>query len=385
LRGKPLLLLLAALRGIQMHMGVLWQPFALSLGVPMRAVGGLESLRDLISYSAQPFLGWASDSQGRKRFLLLRELSLVLALVCFLFAGSWELLLMGFILIGLSAAAEPVWSSLVAESSGAGGLGRTYSYVNASYMAMGLFAPLGAGLLASTYGYRTAFMVSILVGLTALYLIARHYHDRQRLRGGLNRPHIRVLPPPHLRGFYVAMAVDAFSFGLGSRILFGMLSKSYGYSPSMLGLMASVMTATWAASAIPIGRIVDRAGYRRLLIISQLISCHLLLGILISKRLEFLLLVHVLWGVSAALWVPAEQAWIAGRSKPGDLGFSIGSYMASRGLIAFPAPFIGGLVYDAFGFDIPILVNLLGAVIDVILIATLVEKSNQTLDLDHGG
>ncbi|MEM4726854.1 MAG: MFS transporter [Candidatus Bathyarchaeia archaeon] len=375
--GRLLLLLLAALRGIQIHMGVLWQPFALSLGTPMRVIGGFESLRDLISYSAQPFLGRASDSKGRRLFLFLRELSLVLALSCFLLAASWELLLLGFIFIGLSMAAEPVWSSLVAESSGAGGLGRTYSYVSASYMAMGLFAPLGAGFIASIYGYRQAFLISIIVGLTALYIIARYYREEQRPRGDQKRSNFRILPPPHLRGFYVAMAVDAFSFGLGSRILFGMLSKSYGYSPSMLGLMASFMTASWAVSAIPIGRVVDKAGYRRLMIISQVISCALLSGILISKRLEFLLLVHLLWGVSAALWVPAEQAWIAARSEPGGLGLSIGTYMASRGLIAFPAPFIGGLLYDAFGFDIPVLINLAGAAVDVILIATLIEEGGR--------
>ncbi len=376
---RPLLLLLAALRGIQIHMGILWQPFALSLGIPMRVLGSLESLRDLISISAQPFLGWASDSHGRKIFLILRELSLLLALSCFFLAGSWELLVVGFILIGVAAAAEPDWSSMVAESSGSGGLGRTYSDVTASYMAVGLFAPLGAGLIASKYGYRMAFLTSILVGLISLFVIARHLRERQRPGGVLRRPRgIRVLPPPHLRGFYVAMAVDAFSFGLGSRILFGMLSKSYGYSPSMLGLMASVMTASWAASAIPIGRLVDRVGYRRLLILSQLISCHLLLGILVSKRPEALLLVHLLWGLSAALLVPAEQAWIAGRAEAGGLGLSIGGYMALRGLIAFPAPFIGGLLYDAFGFDIPILINLTGAAVDIFLLATLVDGDRRS-------
>ncbi|RLI07640.1 hypothetical protein DRO42_07800 [Candidatus Bathyarchaeota archaeon] len=74
------------------------------------------------------------------------------------------------------------------------------------------------------------------------------------------------------------MTLDLFAFNLGYRLLYGMLTRSHGYTPYMLSLMSTAMTGAWAAAQIPLGRLVDRAGYRRFLIASQLLSCGILLG-----------------------------------------------------------------------------------------------------------
>ena len=373
-RGNiPLMALIAALRGAGDHMrSVVWQPFALSLGIPMRSLGGLESAIDLTRISVQPIIGAASDAYGRKRFLVLREL---------LLAGSWHLLLLGVVLIGLSAAFEPVWSTLAAESSGTAELGMTYSILNTSYMATGLIAPVAAGLLAAARGYTPVFYLSAGLGVASLLLVQLKLAETQGRGEEVEMTWTRFTrsiidafrPPPHLRGFYLSMTLDLFAFNLGYRLLYGMLTRSHGYTPYMLSLMSTAMTGAWAAAQIPLGRLVDRAGYRRFLIASQLLSCGILLGLLSSRRFELVLALQVLMGVSAALWVPAEQAWIASNVAPEERGKAIGSYSTFRGLLSFPAPFIGGALYDAFGFNMPLLLNLIGAAVDVILIAALVK------------
>jgi hypothetical protein len=77
-------------------------------------------------------------------------------------------------------------------------------------------------------------------------------------------------------------------------------------------------------------------------------------------------------GAAAALWVPAEQAWIASNVEPEKRGQRMSSYSTFRGLLAFPAPMIGGALFDAFGFSVPILLNLVGAILDTTLIVALV-------------
>ena len=52
----------------------------------------------------------------------------------------------------------------------------------------------------------------------------------------------------------------------------------------------------------------------------------------------------------------------------------MGGFSTFRGLIALPAPFIGGLLFDAYGFDIPMLINLGLALIDIALIYFLVKE-----------
>jgi len=43
-------------------------------------------------------------------------------------------------------------------------------------------------------------------------------------------------------------------------------------------------------------------------------------------------------------------------------------------LIAFPAPYLGGLLYDRFGFQAPILANLVGVVIALAVIIVVVKE-----------
>jgi MFS family permease len=142
----------------------------------------------------------------------------------------------------------------------------------------------------------------------------------------------------------------------------------------MLSLLTTAMMGAWAFTQIPLGRVVDRVGYRRFLAVAQSIGCGTLLLLLASKRLEVVLISQIIIGVSAGMWVPAEEAWIASNVAPEERGQAIASYSTFRGLLSFPAPFIGGALYDAFGFNVPILLNLIGAFIDVILIVLFVKE-----------
>jgi len=369
----------SALRGVRDNLrGVVWQPFALSLGVPMSSLGGLESVMDFSRTLVQPILGGASDAYGRKRFLLVREF-LVLAAGVLLLSRSW-LLFPAVVLIGLSWALQPVWNSTVAESSEPSRLGYVYSILGTSYMAAALLGTLSAGLIAELYGFPSVYLVATGFALLSLMLVWLRLpetkprgegsdfnlsHAARSLLGALN-------PPPHLRGFYIAMTVDLVAFGMGYRLLNGMLTESYGYTPYMLGLMAAVNTGTMAAAQMPLGRVVDRVGYARFMALSQSLACVMLGSVVLSKRFEVVLAAQVLIGVSAALWSPAEQAWIARNVDPEERARSIGGYFTFRVLFSLLAPYIGGLLYEAFGFDTPIIVNVAIALVDVALILGLV-------------
>jgi MFS family permease len=80
-------------------------------------------------------------------------------------------------------------------------------------------------------------------------------------------------------------------------------------------------------------------------------------------------------GIAAAMWMPAEQAWVAKNVDPVKRAKSIGGYSTFRGLVALPSPYIGGLLYDRYGYQAPILVNLLLAVIDIFLLWFLINDN----------
>ena len=374
---------ISALRGAVFNSWrVIWQPFVLSLGVSMSRLGGLESLLDFTRIVVMPLFGKASDTYGRRRFIVAREILILAAAVLYIYAESWRILFLGVILTGLSLAIYPVWNTVIAESSEGRELGYTYSIVGTITLGLSLVATLAAGYIASTYGFQTVFTGAAVLALISLLVVTMRLPETLSpgttgsvdLRGLAGSFAETFRPPRYLWGFYIAMSVDLFAFNLGYRLLNGMLARGYGYNPAMLGLMTAATLGTTAIAQIPLGRLVDRVGYVKFLIISQLIACGVLATFIVSKSLLAVVAAQIALGVSAAFWNPAEQAWIAVNVDPERRAQAIGGFSTFRGLIAFPAPFIGGLLFDAYGFDVPMLINLGIALIDVVLIYVLVKE-----------
>jgi MFS family permease len=380
------LALIAAFRGIRDNFRtVIWQPYALSLGVSVQGLGILESVMDVTRLIVQPILGAASDSYGRKKFLIFREVISILVAFCLLFASSWYLLAVAMFLVGLNWAFLPVWNSTIAESSDSSRVGYFFSIIGSSFMGAGLIGTLSAGYIAQEFGYSLVFIISILFGLSSLILVTLSLKETQTPSGenGFTlldtfKPLLLSFKPaPHLRGFYVTMAVDLFAFGLGYRLLNGMLSESYGYTPYMLGLMSTVRIGVMAVSQIIVGRFVDRIGYHRCLAASQTLACVFLGMIVYSKSFPFILGSSVLMGFASALWMPAEQSWIVRNVKSEERAQSIGGYATFRALFSFPGPAIGGYLYEVFGFDVPIMANLVLWLFNTVMILILVKPTEK--------
>jgi MFS family permease len=371
-----------ALRGIRDNLRyVVWQPFALSLGVPIRSIGALESLMDLAKIAVQPVLGAASDVYGRKPFLVLRDIIILSSGLCFLFARSWLLLAAGMTLIGLSTALIPVWQAVVAESSTGSEMGRVYSVLGSCYTATGLLGTLAAGWLADNVGYRLVYSLVVFFSFASLLVtMFRIEETRERAASAsftLSQVWGSMLdtfrPPRYLWGYYIAMSVDLFAFSVGWRLINGLLTESFSFTPGMLGLMTALHIGTMALFQVIVGRYVDRMGYVKYLVISQTLACIVLTLLLLYQSFPVAMAAYMLMGFSASFWAPAEQAWIAQNVDPEERAKSIGGYATFRGLVALPGPFIGGILYDAYGYHMPVLVNLVLAVVDIGLLAFLVK------------
>ena len=376
------LALATALRGIRDNIRmVIWQPFALSLGIPMKDIGALESLMDLAKIIIQPILGAASDVYGRKPFLILRDVLVVLAGLFFLFAESWLYLAVGMVLVGFSFALIPIWHSVVAESAQQEQIGWVFSILGSVYMATGLLGTVAAGWLADNIGYRTVYMIfvsaSVLALLVTLFKI-EETHTPTKQDFGIAKAFTSLLdtfrPPRYMWGYYIAMSVDLFAFSVGWRLLSGLLTEA-GFTTAMIGITYAFQTGTMALGQILISNQVDRFGYRKFLTLSQIISSFILAAIMLWPTYTVAIVGNILMGIGAALWSPAEQAWVAKNVDPAERAKSIGGYSTFRGLIALPGPFIGGLLYDRFGYTAPLLVNLALAVFDVFLLWFLIKDN----------
>jgi MFS family permease len=364
-----------------------WQPFVLSLGAPMSTLGFLESLggqRGLVTAVLQHVGGWVSDRLGRKPLVTLGSFLGLLVMAFYVVAaitGDWRWLIPGVILLGAAQISIPARNALVAESAQASQHGAAYSLQMASWIVPGVFAAALAGFIADRWGFSPVFLTRF--GLEALRLLLILWLLQEtliqingrvalvELKGVVTR---MVSPPRGLRGLYWALSVDIFVWGLGNSILFGMLSETYGFTAFQLGVMSGLLSLVWATSQLPIGRLVDRYGSKPFLVLSEALGIIVVSGWLFSTSFVAFAVLQALFGLTAATWVPSLRALLANSVPRKQLGEELGRLSAFRGLIGFPAPYIGGLLYDHFGFQAPILGNLVGVIIALVAIVVAVKE-----------
>ncbi len=373
--------LVASLRGS--ILSVILQPFVLALGAPVSYIGWLESIggyRGLVPTLVLPAAGWLADRLGRKRILVAASLfgaaSLLLMTLSSLERNAL-LLTPALVLFGVSAIGGPATDALVVESVSPEQVGYAYGRFSLAAAVASVIASLGGGFAAEELGFTPTWIgiaiLEVLAVLVLIFGVQETLAVRRRARVPIRQlPRLVVgllIPPPALRWLYAAIVIDTFAYGVGGALLYGFLADRYGFTPSQLGIMNAAYSIAWMVSQLPAGRLADRGLTRELMIAAELLNTLIVAIWLLTSRFEVFVATMVLLGIVAALWSPALIAWVNDRVLPERRAEEFGRLSGAPGVFAFPAPFLGGLLYEQLGFAVPIALNLLGLVVaDIILV-----------------
>ena len=359
---------------------VIFQPFALSLGASMTTVGLLNSLggmNGIFTTLAQSCGGWLADRIGRKPFIVAASLLGVIAYALYAIAGAlsvWVLLLGGIVLFGLSSLSRPAISSATAESVQADRHGSAFSLTMVAWLVPGVIAPTLGGWVTERLGYAGIFPILLMFEAASLLLVWRFLRETRLARDSIRwrdfaRAFARSLVPPKgLRAFFIATAGDSFAWSLGWGLINGMLVKTYGFTVEQLGIMASVMSLSWAVMQMPIGRYVDKHGLKWIMVLSESFGIPLMLIGMTQHSFEIFVAAQMLFAFTAATWVPIVNTYLARAVPASARSEAFGRLNMFRGLIAFPASWLGGLLFDWGGIRAPLTGNLIGSCVVITIL-----------------
>jgi len=367
------------------------QPFVVrDLGFSVGILGALVAIgarpTGLASSVVQPFAGHLADLLGRKLLVAAGSVVGISSMVSFLIAALTHDLLplsLGYFLLGLSLLGYPASQAMIAESAAMdpAKLNVAFSVVFFFTQLPGAFVPFAAGYLASSLGYLILFgAAALLESINLLVLIAKLKETRARrtagdgmLQSGFSMRRALLLPPGFLR-LFTPFAMDAFSYGLGGSIIFGMWTKQFGFTPGDIGLIFGVLSLSVVGSQYPATRLLLKAGTRRTLAFSEFLTVVVMAGWLLTSSIPVYLVLAVVFGTSVALWVPALSSLLMVASPVEERGSVSGKLALFRGLVSVPAPILGGLLFNAYGYYLPVLLGLLGEVLTTAAILRLIPK-----------
>jgi MFS family permease len=370
-------------------LNALLQPFVVkSLGYSVLILGMLVALgarpSGLASSIIQPFAGRLADLLGRKPLILAGSAVGICSMVSFLLAATTRSLLplvVGYAFYGLALLGYPASQAAIAESVAMDQrkLKVAFSLVFFFTYLPGVVAPGIGGYIATTFGYAVLFGAAALLETANLMMLASTFRETRKTVDGQIHPAgfsvreaLRI--PPDLRRIFIPFAMDAFSFGLGGSIVYGLWSSAFGFSATNIGLIAATLAASIVASQYLATRILLRAGARRTLAFSEFLTVVVLAGWLVSPTVPAAILMALVFGFSVSTWTPSLSTLLMTAAPVEERGSVSGRLAAFRGLIGTPAPFIGGYLFTALGYYPPLMLSLAGEAITTVALLKLLPR-----------
>jgi MFS family permease len=328
-------------------------------GATPALVGLIEGIAESLASLLKVFSGYATDKYRRKKpiaFLgytttLLYKLGLILA-------SSWVGILAARVIDrfgkGIRTAPRDV---LVSESADPARLGHSFGIHKALDM-----AGSAAGILAAyfimrawkgEFAYKGLFLLSAIPAVAALFMFLFIKET--------GKPRETKAPLQVFRGLkeldsrlklYLAV-VFVFNLGNSSNTFLLLRAGKAGFDSATVILLYFLYNMVSSVLAIPMGRISDRVGRKRILVAGYLTFALVYAGFAWAPNKAVIVAVFALYGVFTAMTTGVERAFIA-EIAPRDLkGTMLGLHSTIVGIALLPASVVAGLLWSSFGPFVP--------------------------------
>ena len=179
-----------------------------------------------------------------------------------------------------------------------------------------------------------------------------------------------------LAPLYLAVFVAVLGFSLVAPFFPG-YAMNLGANFTMLGFIVSIYGAVQLVTQIPVGRLSDRMGRKKILLLGLVTFTFLPPLYVYAGDAYSLLLIRALGGLGASFVWPTAMALIIDQARPQSRGAAMGFYNAAFFSALALGPFIGGILYDLMGLKAPFYFWALLGMVSVAIVYRQVSEPNK--------
>ncbi|AFJ47524.1 multidrug efflux MFS transporter MdtG [Shimwellia blattae] len=320
--------------------------------------GVVFSITFLFSAIASPFWGSLADRKGRKLMLLRSALGMAIVMLLMGLAQNiWQFLVLRA-LLGLLGGYIPNANALIATQVPRQKSGWALGTLSTGGVAGALLGPLAGGLLADTWGLRPVFFITASVlfccFLLTLFFINERFEPVSRKAMLSARQVLGSLKHPRLvLSLFITTMIIQVATGSIAPILTLYVRELAGNVANLAfisGMIASVPGVAALLSAPRLGKLGDRIGPEKILIVALVVSVLLLLPMAWVQTPLQLGILRFLLGAADGALLPAVQTLLVYNST-NQISGRIFSYNQSfRDIGNVSGPLIGSAVAASYGF-----------------------------------
>lgn len=368
--------------------------YIITLGATATQLGFVNSLGMIAAGIISPLTGWFIDRSGPKKIYLLGIGFLAISYLTYGIAQSWLITVLAMVAywLGFSMSIHScatICGNCLANEERATGM--TICETVAAGL-LGMAGPmLGAWLVTlfggvNASGIRPLFFASALITAFTFVVIWTQLSAKQEKSRSKSRPHIfhdlhQVLKEGrHLNRWLIISAVNSVPLAMVFPFSQVFAHEIKGADPFILGAMVTGSALTSIVFAIPLGRLADRVGRKRILYLTMPLFWISNLMLVWAPAPAFLLIAGILQGfyyIGSPIAAAMERELV----PPEQMGRWLGIVRFSRMLLNALIAVISGIVWDRIG---PQYVFLGFIALDLVLRAPLLIRMPETLRLQIG-
>ncbi len=329
------------------------------LGVQTSIIGLIDGIAEATASLLKLFSGWLSDRVGGRKWIAVVGYGLsAVSKPFFYFASSWGLVagVRWADRVGKGVRTAPR-DALVADSVTKETRGLAFGFNRAMDKAgafLGLMIAAGVVWMTQTNKvelskstFQTLVLLSLVPGFLAVISLAVGAKDvavkEQREAPKIS---LRNMGKP-FRIFLVIVSI--FTLGNSADSFLVLRAQNLGVSVMGILIMLAAYNLVIALVATPAGSLSDRIGRRKLIIGGWFVYAAIYLGFALAQQAWQVYLLYVIYGFYYGLSIGTTNAVVADLVPENLRGTAYGTYNAVIGLLAFPASFIAGVLWQGLG------------------------------------
>jgi MFS family permease len=329
------------------------------LGVQTSIIGLIEGLAEATASILKLFSGWLSDKLGGRKWLAVVGYGLsAVSKPFFYFANTWVLVaaVRWVDRVGKGIRTAPR-DALVADSVTKETRGLAFGFHRAMDTAGAMIGIIIAALVVwlaqkntldlSRSTFQIIVLISLLPAVLAVLSLAIGAKDVQ-VKGQ------RAAPKFSLRGMgkpfiIFLMIVGIFTLGNSADAFLVLRAQNLGISVTGILVMLAMFNLIYSLVSTPAGSLSDRIGRRRLIIGGWLVYATIYLGFAFAQSAWQVWILYVAYGLYYGMAYGTANALVADLVPEQQRGTAYGTYNATIGILALPASFIAGILWQGAG------------------------------------